>query len=130
MSKARIKQHLWEILAILLALGLGVLVISTLQARRSSADDIAHARARNELRVLLAALNGYQQEQQALPTTQAGLQALRGAGILPHVPLDPWGRPYIYRNPGRLREFDLLSTGPDGIESEDDIAIWRLYGQP
>ena len=103
MSKARIKQHLWEILAILLALGLGVLVISTLQARRSSADDIAHARARNELRVLLAALNGYQQEQQALPTTQAGLQALHVAGFLPHVPLDPWGRPYVYRHPGRLR---------------------------
>lgn len=129
MNMMGIKQHFWEVLAGLLALGLALLVVLTLEVRRPSADDMAHARARSDLRVLQAALNGYQLERQVLPDTKAGLQALRDAGILPQVPLDPWGHPYIYRHPGRQRDIELLSTGPDGLESEDDIAIWRLYGQ-
>lgn len=102
----------------------------TFELRRPDAEDMANARARSDLRVLLTALNTYRETQLTFPSTPAGLQALHGAGILPHVPLDPWQHPYIYRHPGRHREIDLLSTGPDGIESADDIAIWRLYGQP
>ena len=30
------------------------------------------------------------------------------------VPMDPWGRAYIYRAPGQGGEFDLLSVGKDG----------------
>jgi oligopeptide/dipeptide ABC transporter ATP-binding protein len=37
-------------------------------------------------------------------------------------PLDPWGRPLRYRSPGTDgRPFDLGSTGPDGVKSDDDI---------
>lgn len=32
------------------------------------------------------------------------------------VPNDPWGRPYIYRSPGRQAAFDILSYGNDGQE--------------
>ena len=32
-------------------------------------------------------------------------------------PLDPWGRPYVYRNPGTAgRDYDLYSLGADGVE--------------
>jgi len=39
------------------------------------------------------------------------------------IPLDPWGYPYQYQYPGLKNpsSFDLLSTGPDGVISEDDI---------
>ena len=32
------------------------------------------------------------------------------------VPTDPWGRPYIYRTPGRLAAYDIVSFGTDGQE--------------
>jgi general secretion pathway protein G len=41
-----------------------------------------------------------------------------------HIGRDPWGRPYIYIQPGSERDYDLFSYGPDGIESEDDITNW------
>ena len=44
-------------------------------------------------------------------------------------PLDPWGRPYVYRSPGEHGETDILSFGPDGAEGgeEDnrDITNWE-----
>jgi len=43
------------------------------------------------------------------------------------MPVDPWGRPYIYNFPGtHSMDFDLCSTGVDGVEStEDDICNWK-----
>jgi general secretion pathway protein G len=32
------------------------------------------------------------------------------------VPSDPWGRPYLYRAPGRHGSFDIVSLGADGQE--------------
>jgi general secretion pathway protein G len=46
------------------------------------------------------------------------------------VPLDPWGRPYVYVFPGEAnpKGFDLLSYGADGKlggEGEDaDVVSW------
>ena len=61
------------------------------------------------------------------PTTDQGLQALvsRPAtspvprqwnpnGYLERVPLDPWGRPYVYLSDGA--RFTLKSYGADGVE--------------
>ena len=36
--------------------------------------------------------------------------------------IDPWGNPYDIRVPGDInRDFDVISLGPDGESSEDDI---------
>jgi len=42
-------------------------------------------------------------------------------------PVDPWGRPYQYKFPGihRSQDYDLYSTGRDGVESQDDIVNWE-----
>jgi general secretion pathway protein G len=60
------------------------------------------------------------------PTDQEGLQALvqapAGLGQWhgPYVTkqnslIDPWGRPYVYRQPGQQgADYDLYSLGPDG----------------
>lgn len=37
---------------------------------------------------------------------------------------DPWGNDYIYRKNSGLRDFEIFSVGPDGMEgTEDDIRI-------
>jgi general secretion pathway protein G len=43
------------------------------------------------------------------------------------VPVDPWGKPYIYNFPGNHGlEYDLCSAGADGAEgTEDDICNWK-----
>lgn len=44
------------------------------------------------------------------------------------VPLDPWGRPYIYKSPGEHGEYDLISYGKDGHPGGEgeasDITNW------
>lgn len=61
------------------------------------------------------------------PTTNEGLGALvkRPAGASgwngPYikgtiVPLDPWGRPYLYKSPGQHGAYDIASNGASGQE--------------
>jgi general secretion pathway protein G len=45
------------------------------------------------------------------------------------VPMDPWGRPYVYYCPGRVNTsgYDLICVGADGQEgNEDDITSYNL----
>ncbi len=47
---------------------------------------------------------------------------------LDHVPLNPWGHPYLYVSPGQhnTNSYDLSSAGPDGIPgTPDDIVNWQ-----
>jgi general secretion pathway protein G len=71
------------------------------------------------------------------PTTGESLQALyvkpgnipgwngpylRGNG----VPMDPWGRPYLYRSPGQGRPFEIVSHGSSAREDgSTDIVSWH-----
>jgi general secretion pathway protein G len=74
------------------------------------------------------------------PTGREGLQALVQAppGLRnwngpylkkDQVPLDPWGQPYRYRQPGERGDFDIMSLGADnreGGQGEDqDVATWH-----
>jgi general secretion pathway protein G len=81
------------------------------------------------------ALDTYELDNGAFPTTAQGLEALRtkpseakswkGPYLSSEVPKDPWGNAYIYSCPGTRNKdgFDLSSPGPDGKDgSEDDIA--------
>src|SRR3954466_12503953 len=71
------------------------------------------------------ALDAYCLDTGRYPTTEQGLAALstrpgdepkwNGSYLLKPVPLDPWGRPYVYRAPGQDgSDFDLLSYGKNG----------------
>lgn len=95
-----------------------------IHANRTTDEMRAVARARDDLRTIRSALI----LSQSLPGTAEGLAALVADGRLPHLPDDPWGRPYQYRYPGASHTYDLFSTGPDGEESADDVVIWNLYG--
>jgi general secretion pathway protein G len=73
------------------------------------------------------------------PTTEEGLQALvtapgnkadrwRGPYIDGNtVPKDPWGEPYMYKNPGTHNKdgYDVWSKGPHSTDGADDnIGNW------
>ena len=55
------------------------------------------------------------------PTTDQGLQALVPR-FMEEVPKDPWGRPYVYRCPGKRypNGYDFFSAGPDRIADTAD----------
>lgn len=72
------------------------------------------------------------------PTTEENLAALNeppgdavgwaGPYLKKDVPLDPWGRPYLYRAPGEHGDFDLYTLGkdgsPGGTAENADISNW------
>ena len=81
--------------------------------------------ARAQIDALDKALDQFRLDVGRYPTTEEGLQALvappsgesRWAGpyLKKAVPLDPWGRPYVYEQPGtHSGDFDLQSYGKDG----------------
>jgi len=82
--------------------------------------------ARAQIDALDKALDSYRLDVGRYPTSEEGLQALSvapsnesnwaGPYLKKGVPLDPWGRPYIYIQPGTHGDFDLLSYGKDGKE--------------
>jgi general secretion pathway protein G len=51
---------------------------------------------------------------QALTTRPASEPKWNGPYLRKSLPLDPWGKPYLYRIPGEKGDFDLISYGKDG----------------
>ena len=99
------------------------------------------ARAKTDISAIEGALQVYRLENKRFPTTQQGLQALitiptdgpipknwQAGGYLDRMPMDPWGREYIYRSPGVSGPFDLYTFGrdslPGGVDADADIGNW------
>lgn len=91
--------------------------------------------ARAQVEALAKALDTYRLDVGNYPTTEQGLTALvtkpngdskwQGPYLQKAVPMDPWGKPYIYRFPGSAvsGDFDLMSLGKDGqVGGEADNA--------
>ncbi|MCG6538428.1 MAG: type II secretion system protein GspG, partial [Syntrophales bacterium LBB04] len=57
-----------------------------------------------------------------------GIEKWDGPYLKKNVPLDPWGKPYIYQIPGTHGEYDLYSYGRDGKAGGDgedkDVSSW------
>ena len=64
---------------------------------------------------------------EALVSNPGSLEAWKGPYLNKSVPMDPWGKPYVYRFPGtHSNEFDLYSYGPSGMEGQgDEIGNWK-----
>ncbi len=84
------------------------------------------------------ALDQYRLDMGHYPSTEEGLNALfvkpaneakwQGPYLKKAAPLDPWGHPYVYRNPGEHGDYDLLSYGrdgqPGGSGEDADLTNW------
>jgi len=94
--------------------------------------------ARAQIDALEKALDQYRLDVGRYPSAEQGLQALvarpaneakwAGPYLRKSVPLDPWGRGYVYRFPGERGDFDLVSYGrdgqPGGSGEDEDIVNW------
>jgi len=92
-----------------------------------------------QIELLGTALDTLRLDAGRYPTTAEGLEALRtrpsgldkwdGPYLKKEVPLDPWGRPYVYRSPSEHGPYDLLSYGADGAPGGEadnaDITSWE-----
>ncbi|HTY44732.1 MAG TPA: type II secretion system major pseudopilin GspG [Patescibacteria group bacterium] len=117
---------------------IGALISMVLPRFVGRSEQAKNAVAKADINVNIAtALKLYELDNGNFPTSEQGLDALlnkpKGAPIpenwngpyLERKPIDPWGRPYIYKSPGDHRpDYDLCSTGKDGHESDDDIKNW------
>jgi len=94
--------------------------------------------ARAQIDAFDKALEAYRLDTGHYPTTEQGLAALsaapsgvakwQGPYLKKSVPPDPWGKPYLYKQPGDHGDFDISSYGRDGKpggQNEDaDIGNW------
>lgn len=129
-----------EIMVVVVILGiLGALVVPNILGRTGEARATA---AKSDLSSIANALDLYKLDNYSYPSTDQSLLALvskpsgypdamnwNAAGYLQKVPLDPWGKPYLYLSPGAEEAFDLLSLGADGREGGEgnntDISVWN-----
>ncbi|MBC7897220.1 MAG: type II secretion system major pseudopilin GspG [Cytophagaceae bacterium] len=115
---------LLELIVVIIVLGLLVgLVAPQIFGRVGEAKDVA---ARTQMALLGTALDNFRLDNSSYPLTAQGLVALRvapaggttwrGPYLRKDIPLDPWGRGYVYRSPGERNPngYDLSSLGRDG----------------
>lgn len=124
-----------EIILVVVIIALLAGLVLTKIAGKGKQARIAAAQA--QIASLKSSLNSFEIDCGRFPTSSEGLEALivRPASLGENVqwrayldenkvPLDPWGRAYIYQCPGAANTdgFDLYSVGPDGQQgTQDDI---------
>lgn len=94
--------------------------------------------ARAQIDALEKAIDQYRLDTGRFPPQEVGLVALvakpdneprwSGPYLKKGVPLDPWGRPYVYRIPSPRGDYELLSYGKDGQQGgtgdAEDLRNW------
>ncbi len=127
-----------ELMVVLLIIGvLAALIVPSVLGR---ADDARVTAAKTDVNNLMQALKLYKLDNQRYPSAEQGLQALLNkpttAPLPPNwksyldlLPNDPWGKPYVYLNPGIKGEVDVMSLGADGQPGGEgnnaDIGSWQ-----
>lgn len=125
-----------ELLVVMIIIGLLAALVGPRFIRQEEKAKIKAAQAQIEL--LGTALDTFRLDVGRYPTTEEGLQALRqkpgglerwdGPYLKKEVPLDPWGKAYVYKSPGEHGPFDIVSYGADGVSGGEgdnrDITSW------
>ncbi len=127
-----------EIMVVVVILGiLAALVVPKIISRP---DEARVVKAKQDVLSVMSALDLYKLDNGSYPTMDQGLQALvhkPTAGPSPHnwqsylkaVPKDPWGRDYLYLNPGEHDDIDVFTYGadgqPGGVGINADIGNWN-----
>ena len=130
-----------ELMVVLVILGvLAAMIAPKIMDRPDEARIIA---AKADIATLVQALKLYRLDNIRYPSTEQGLQSLvskpaidpipnnwKSGGYLEKLPKDPWGNAYVYLNPGRHSDIDVISLGADGQDGGEgkdaDIGSWML----
>lgn len=128
-----------EILVVLVIMGLLISVVAPTVL--NSADDARIQKVQADFKAIETALKIYRLDNYVYPSTEQGLMALvepstlvpeprnfKAGGYLQEVPIDPWGRNYLYLYPGENGEVDIFSYGADGLPGGEgqsaDLGNW------
>ena len=113
---------LLELLVVVVIIGLLAGFVAPLYFGQVGKSEVNVARA--QIDALEKALDQYRLDTGHYPSAELGLRALlerplnepkwAGPYLRKEVPLDPWGKPYLYRIPGTKAEFEVISLGRDG----------------
>ena len=115
---------LLEIMLVVMIIGL--LLGTAIYKLRGNVETARMVAVESSLQSVRTQLKLYESMNGFAPTTDQGLQALvqqpqaeprptRWTQLLDSVPKDPWGKDFVYLNPGRKNpnSYDLYSCGPD-----------------
>ncbi|MCG8567796.1 MAG: type II secretion system major pseudopilin GspG [Desulfobacterales bacterium] len=130
-----------ELLVVVVIIGVLASVVGPRFFGKTEQAKISAARA--QIENFSIALDSYQLDTGAFPTTEQGLAALVTKTATPpepknwrgpylrkkEIPSDPWGNPYLYEYPAKNGpDFDLLSYGKNGqlggTGDDADITNW------
>ena len=127
---------LLELLVVIAIIGLLASYVGPRYFSQIGRSEVKAAQA--QVNALEKALDQYRLDIGRYPSTEEGLAVLtdrpadepRWAGpyLKRAAPLDPWGKAYVYRNPGAKTEIELFSYGmdrqPGGSGEAADIGIF------
>jgi general secretion pathway protein G len=128
MEKSNPRAHLasgftlLELLVVMVIIGLLAGFVAPRYFAQVGKSQVKVARA--QIDAFDKALDQFRLDVGRYPTSEEGLQALvakpngegnwAGPYLKKGVPADPWGRPYVYTQPGTHGDFELQSYGKDG----------------
>lgn len=129
-----------EIMVVVVILGiLASLVVPQIMHRPDQARIV---KVKQDILSIQSALDLYKLDNGNYPSTDQGLAALvtkpsmapipaNWKHYLQSVPRDPWGREYLYLNPGEHAEVDIFSFGadgkPGGTGANAEIGNWDVH---
>ena len=128
-----------ELMVVIVIIGLlaTIVAINVLPA----GDKARSVTAKADIAAIEGGLDIYRLQNGTYPTTSQGLQSLvsapdganpatyqAGGYLKGKLPVDPWGKPYLYASPGQHGEADVWTFGRDGKEGGEgvdaDIGSW------
>ncbi|MDT8410286.1 MAG: type II secretion system major pseudopilin GspG [Wenzhouxiangellaceae bacterium] len=106
---------------------IGILAAVVVPRFMDEPDRARAVKARQDIEAITTALKMYRLDNRVYPSTNQGLQALveaprgqpeapgwKAGGYIERLPADPWGRDYLYLNPGIHGEIDVWTHGANG----------------
>jgi general secretion pathway protein G len=126
-----------ELLVVMIIIGLLAALVGPRFIRQEEKAKIKATKAQIEL--FGTALDTFRLDVGRYPRAEEGLEALRtkpgglerwdGPYLKKELPLDPWGKAYVYKSPGEHGPFDIVSYGADGAPGGEgdnrDITSWE-----
>ena len=128
--KKQMGFSLIEIMVVVVILGiLASIVVPKILSRP---DEARIVKAKQDVLAIQNSLDLYKLDNGVYPTTDQGLEALVSKPTtnpeprdwkqyLRSLPKDPWGRDYLYLNPGQHADVDVFTYGADGQPGGEGI---------
>jgi general secretion pathway protein G len=111
-----------EIMVVIVILGL----LATLVAKNviGATDTARETKAMADVKMLADSVRSYYASKGKLPETLEELATKdeKGRSEIEELPKDPWNHDYEIRRGNTRTDWEVVSLGPDGVASEDDIS--------